>query len=151
LAAWGKFLVDDKKKKEDKKWIADTKEKHKGAPYYRKKLEDEINHIARLIDAGHNCISCQKPPKKKNGGHYTAVNANRDIRWHLENIFLQCEYCNTKLSANKSGYNLGLIENFGKPYQDFVEYKLPLMYKINLSIPELKMALEAARGIVKRL
>lgn len=54
--------------------------------------------------------------------------------------------------ANITGYNLGLIDRYGKDYQEYVEYQLVRDYPIvKLSIPELKIYRERAREIVKLL
>lgn len=114
-------------------------------------LQPEVNHIARLIDYGQLCISCGKKGKEF-GGHYHSQGGNAMIRFHLHNIHLQDYQCNFPKSSNKTGYNRGLIEIYGKEYQEYVEFTLVREYKsVKPSMPEIQKAIKRAKIIVKRL
>jgi len=97
---------------------------------YEGKLQTEINAIIRLIDNGHNCMSClnDKTNKRLNAGHYHSVGSNHSLRFNLMNIWAQCHDCNGMNSGNTIGYNKGLIRIYGKEFQEYVEYQLPLDY-----------------------
>ena len=120
------------KKKEDEKWKEEKKiilDKLKTRGDYEEELEKEIREIVRIIDEGCKCISCGNM-KKPQAGHYHAKGKNTTLRFNLHNIHIQDYYCNVELSANHPGYNLGLISWYGKEYQDYVEYKLPLEFSL---------------------
>jgi len=119
---------------------------------YQKLLQPEVNHIARLIDYGQPCISCNKTTGKPQGGHYHSQGGNAMIRFNLHNIFLQNYRCNVKKSANITGFNKGLIEVYGKEYHEYVEFTLVRQYKsVKPSIPELQEAIKTAREIVREM
>jgi hypothetical protein len=122
----------NKEKKEKDKWNEEKKvilDKLKTMGDYEKDLQTEINKMIRLIDGGLRCISCGNM-KKHQAGHYHSRSKNTTIRFNLHNLHIQDFYCNVELSANITGYNLGLINWYGKEYQDYVEYKLPLEFPL---------------------
>jgi len=138
----------------DRKWVKDTRQKHKENDhgYHEKLLETEINTIVRLIEKDQLCISHGKPPLKRNAGHYHSVGANNSIRFHLENIWLQCESCNGPKGSNRSGYDKGLVDTFGQEYFLRINQDIVRMYPlVKLSIIELQDAIKIARQIVKEL
>lgn len=109
--------------------------------------------IARLLDNGCDCVSCQKPPKKKNGGHRFSKQAEPALRHHLLNIFLQCEACNSPnyRNGNPDGYDRGLVMYFGEDVKNEI-HDLRAKYKSNkMTIPELIEAKARAKKIVKSL
>lgn len=112
--------------KEEKKVILD---KLKTMGDYEKDLQKEINEMVRLIDEGLKCISCGNL-KKPQAGHYHSRSKNTSLKFNLHNLHLQDFYCNVELSANITGYNLGLIDWYGKEYQEYVEYKMPLEFPL---------------------
>ncbi len=67
------------------------------------------------------CISCQKWPKKMNAGHYKSAGGNPELRFEPLNCSLQCEYCNTSLSANLTNYRINLIEKIGLDKVEWLE------------------------------
>lgn len=85
------------------------------------KTQALFNKFIRLRDAGNNCISCDKPPKKKNAGHYKSRGAHPELRFEELNCHLQCEYCNTHLSANLSNYRKNLIKKIGLDKVEWLE------------------------------
>ena len=59
------------------------------------------------------CISCNKPPKKENAGHYYSQGGHSAVRFDEDNVHLQCEACNTYLSGNLLNYQIGIKERIG--------------------------------------
>lgn len=109
--------------------------------------------IARLLDNGCNCTSCQKSPKKKNGGHRFSKQAEPQLRHNLLIIWLQCEACNSPeyRNGNPDGYDKGLEMYFGKEIKEEI-HALRLLYKSNKkSIAELIQAKARARKIALTL
>lgn len=147
----GEWLMNEKIRKIKKK-NARAKVGMRTYSDWQELLQPEVNLIARLIDYGQPCISCNSYTGKLNGGHYHSQGGNAMIRFNLHNIFLQNFVCNHHKSANISGYNKGLISMYGKEYKEYVEFKLVREYKsVKPSIPELQEAIKTARAIVKRM
>ena len=116
----------EREKKEAKEWNKrkkEQKEKLKTLTDWKKDLEREINAIVKLIDKGQTCISCGGSGKEQ-AGHYHSVGSNDSIRFNLDNIYGQCIHCNMHLSGNIIGYDLGLIEVYGKEYWNYVKFDL---------------------------
>lgn len=131
-----KFVLENNRKlaqkKEANKWKEEKKvivDKLKTIGDFEKDLQTEINIICRLLDTGLPCISCGKYGKPQ-AGHYHSRGANTTLRFNLHNLHIQDYRCNVELSANITGYNLGLIDWYSKSYQDYVEYKLPLEFPL---------------------
>tara|TARA_R110000744_G_scaffold26147_14_gene64529 strand:- start:507 stop:1061 length:555 start_codon:yes stop_codon:yes gene_type:complete len=109
----------DAKKKEavaQKSLRKDTKRRRealKTVSDYAKEVQVLFNRYIRLRDDGNVCISCQKPPKKKNAGHYKTTKAFPELRYNVDNCHLQCEHCNTYLSGNITQYRIYLLEKIG--------------------------------------
>jgi hypothetical protein len=81
---------------------------------YLKLAQQVFNKYVRLRDEGLVCISCQKPPRKKNCGHYFSQGGHSNVRFDEMNCHLQCEHCNSFLSGNLIEYGNNLIERIGK-------------------------------------
>lgn len=154
IKAFNEFVKAEKEKQRVKQWQKEKKvikESLKTKSDYESDLQDEINHIARLIDKETGCISCGGQ-KSLAGGHYHSVGSNKTIRFHLDNIHLQDFYCNNWKSANTHKYDLGLIERYGNDYWNYIKFDIPKLF------PLLKMAkndyvdkIKTARQIVKEL
>lgn len=86
-----------------------------------KKAQQIFNKWVRLRDEGHDCISCAKPPKKKNAGHYKSRGAHPALRFEPDNCHLQCEHCNSHLSGNLSLYRPRLIAKIGLARFEWIE------------------------------
>ena len=143
---------EKEKGKQRRRKIKVMKEKIMSYSNWQARLQPEVNHIARLIDYGQPCISCNKYTGKLNGGHYHSQGGNAMIRFNLHNIFLQNHYCNHHKSANIKGFNKGLLSTYGKEYHEYVEFGLVREYKsVKPSIPELQEAIKRAREIVKSM
>lgn len=152
---WMRRQREKKEKKEGvsrRRRIKVMKEESMSYSKWQARLQPLVNLIARLIDYGQPCISCDKYTGKLNGGHYHSQGGNAMIRFNLHNIFLQNFYCNHHKSANIKGFNKGLVRVYGKEYKEYVEFTIVRMYKsVKPSIPELREAIKTAREIVRRL
>lgn len=80
---------------------------------YLKLAQQVFNQYIRKRDEGKNCISCGKPPKKENAGHYFNANNHWNVRFDELNVHLQCEACNTYLSGNLIEYGINLEKLIG--------------------------------------
>jgi len=76
--------------------------------------QTHFNKYIRLRDKGQPCISCSKPAKKENAGHYYNANNHWVLRFDEDNVHLQCEYCNTHLHGNLIPYRENLIKKIGE-------------------------------------
>ena len=77
-----------------------------------------FNRYIRERDKGLNCISCEKPPKKQNCGHFYSQGGHANVRFDEDNCHLQCEHCNTFLSGNLLNYREGLLKRIGEAKLD---------------------------------
>lgn len=108
--------LDKQKKQKKKDWDkekADFKENDKSLSRVANDTQKIFNEFIRLRDEGLVCISCQKPPKKKNAGHYHNANNHWSVRYDEDNVHLQCEACNNNLSGNLIPYRKHLIDKIG--------------------------------------
>ena len=121
-----KAELELKKKESKKAWSKEKKErkeKLKTRTDYQNELQVIFNKWIRLRDKGNNCISCNKPPKKENAGHYRSVGGNPELRFEPLNNNLQCEYCNTYLHGNLIDYRINLIKKIGIEKVEWLEGK----------------------------
>ena len=121
-----KAELEIKKKLHSKSWNKEKKERKealKTLSEYLKELQVIFNKWIRLRDQGLNCISCNKPAKKENAGHYRSVGGNPELRFEPLNNNLQCEYCNTYLHGNLIDYRINLIKKIGLDKVEFLEGK----------------------------
>ena len=131
IIEWDKKIKADKWKKEKKV----LKEKLKTKGDYEKELQTVFNKFIRLRDKGNNCISCDKPCKKENAGHYRSVGSCPSLRFEELNVHLQCEYCNTYLHGNLINYRINLIKKIGLEEVEWLESFTGL---VKYSIEDLK-------------
>jgi len=108
-----KKMIQDQKLKEWNKKKKKLVEELKTASDYLKIAQQVFNKFIRKRDAGLNCISCNKPPKKENAGHYYSQGGHSNVRFNEDNVHLQCEACNTYLSGNLLNYQIGIKERIG--------------------------------------
>jgi len=104
------------KKKELKDWKikkAKMKEDLMSLSDWLKIAQTHFNTYIRQRDKDQLCISCQKPPLKKNAGHFFNANNHYSVRFDERNVNLQCEHCNTFLSGNLIPYRENLIKKIG--------------------------------------
>ena len=79
-----KEAIKKSKAKKVKEWNKEKKvrkEALKTLSEYKKELQVIFNKFIRLRDKGLNCISCNKPAKKENAGHYRSVGGNPELRF----------------------------------------------------------------------
>lgn len=142
----------EKKQLEDsKKKDKETKESLKTPSDFKKDLEVEINHIVRLIDKGHECISSKATKYIVNAGHLYSVGAFPALRFNLLNIYAQSVHDNKDKYGNGVIYKERIKEVFGNEVSEEIENLKILYPELKLSIPELKEAIVKARVIVKYL
>jgi len=123
--------LEEKKKADEWKEVKkEMVEKLKTMGNYESDLQTEINILCRMIDGPLGCISCGSTTGKMSAGHYHSRGKNTTLRFNLNNLHQQCFHCNGPMSGNIINYNLGLIKWYGKQYQDYVEYKMPLEFPL---------------------
>jgi hypothetical protein len=116
---------------------------------YIKIAQVTFNKYIRLRDKDNVCISCQKPAKKENCGHYFNANNHWNVRFDEDNCHLQCEHCNTFLSGNLLEYQGHLINKLGiEKYEALVERARKTR---KFTIEELKEIIETYKQKIKEL
>jgi hypothetical protein len=80
---------------------------------YLKITQQVFNKYIRQRDKGMSCISCGNEPKKANAGHYFSQGGHSNVRFHEDNVHLQCEHCNSYLSGNLLNYRIGIEKRIG--------------------------------------
>lgn len=114
--------------KVDRKIIKFKLEELKPLSYYAEKAQRAVNAYIRARDEGQPCISCGRYHTGKwNAGHYVSRGASPALRYHHDNIHLQCEPCNTSKSGNLIAYRKNLLIKIGQERLDFIEvpHELP--------------------------
>jgi len=117
-------------------------------------LQIEVNKLSRRIDSyfGYNCIDCHRvleyhKPNAVHGAHRSNVGGHENIRFNLHNIHAATLFCNKHSTEHKTGYDVGLVERYGKEYFDMV-HNLDLEYKVlRLNEVEIKEALKIVRKL----
>ena len=108
-----KVWVDTEKTKQWKAKKTQLKKELMSLQDYLKIAQQVFNKYIRERDKGMNCISCGNEPKKENAGHYFSQGGHSNIRFHEDNVHLQCEHCNSYLSGNLINYRIGLEKRIG--------------------------------------
>lgn len=121
---------------------------------HKKSLQNEINKLARMIDAkfGYGCIDmCGKPYGKQiDGAHYHSRGGNCSLRYNLHNIHSADSQCNCYSDKHKGGYYVGLEIRYGCEYRDLVAEGLPIKYKeLKLSNQEIYEKLAIVRKLIR--
>ena len=124
--------VKEKAWKKEKKVLKESLKTHSD---HVKELQVIFNKFIRLRDKDKPCISCCKPAKKENAGHYYSAGGNPELRFNEDNVHLQCEYCNTFLHGNLLNYTDNLVAKIG--LCRFTELKKLKDNPMKYSIPEL--------------
>lgn len=141
--------VECEKAKTWKKTKAKAKQDLMTLSDYLKLTQQVFNKYIRLRDKNQLCISCQKPPKKQNAGHYFSSGGHSNVRFDEDNVHLQCEHCNTYLSGNLLMYNHNLLYKIGS------DKFIALHEKANItkrwSIEELKEIIKTYKQKIKDL
>jgi hypothetical protein len=128
-----------KRMKEDLKTLQD----------WLKEAQTIFNKYVRLRDQGLNCISCNKPPLKKNCGHYFSSGGHSNVRFDEDNCHLQCEHCNTYLSGNLLNYQIGIQKRIGA--QKLLELQERAHLTKKWTIDELKEIIKTYKTKVRSL
>jgi len=97
-----------------------------------------VNRYVQIRDKGKNCVSCNRPDegKKRDAGHFWSQGGNPSVRFDLDNIHVQCVYCNRDLHGNLLEYRPKLIQRIGKARFDDLEHRRTQSRKY--TIPEIK-------------
>jgi len=106
--------------------------------WYVRQAQAAFNAYIRKRDEGSACISCQKPPKKINCGHYKTTKARPDIRFHPFNGNIQCEHCNTWKSGAIDLYRPNLIKKIGVENVEWLESEQPMQNLTQDDLIEIK-------------
>jgi hypothetical protein len=102
-----------------------AKREHKAKIEKAKNLTEVAHETQRFFNqyirerdkaAGYGCISCgtKNPNIVYCAGHYRSRGATSKLRFHEDNVHLQCNYhCNSQLSGNIGNYRIELIKRIG--------------------------------------
>ena len=118
----------------------------------KKYLQKEINTIVKLIDKGVHCIDCDKTESWQwDAGHVRSRGAHSSLTYHLDNIFIQNDWCNTRGKVNLPQFLEGIEKMYGKEYSEKVD-QLALKHPRLGMIPEdYHQVIKEARKIVREL
>ena len=94
-----------------------------------KKAEKLFNKYIRERDLGLNCISCDRPIKPLQAGHYYAVKVS-SMRFDELNVHGECAGCNGFDIDHLIGYRKGLVKRYGEDYVKVLDIKFDY-YKKN--------------------
>lgn len=87
-----------------------------------KKLQDKLWKLCREIIRArypHFCYTCDRPVEGSNMhcGHFIPKAAcPAELKYHLDNLRLQCYHCNINLGGNGGEFYRRLEKKHGKPY-----------------------------------
>jgi hypothetical protein len=129
-------FVAEAKEKQWKQTKTRMKADLKTTSDWLKEAQVVFNKYIRERDKGLNCISCHKPPLKKNCGHYYSQGGHSNVRFDEDNCHLQCEHCNTYLSGNLLNYQIGIEKRIGA--QRLIELQGRAHLEKRWSVDELK-------------
>lgn len=139
------------RKKELKDWKikkAKMKEDLMSLSDWLKIAQIHFNTYIRQRDKDQLCISCQKPPLKKNAGHFFNANNHYSVRFDERNVNLQCEHCNTFLSGNLIPYRENLIKKIG--IQEFEDLSKIANETRKFNIQEVKELINFYKNKIKK-
>lgn len=98
--------------------------------YWAKRAEKHCNAFIRTRDAGDPCISCGTYDAPEwHAGHCYTVAARPDIRYHEDNIHLQCGSCNTYKGGMVGEYKKRVVTKIGQERFDALAYVNPAFKK----------------------
>ena len=144
-----KAFVEEVKVKQWKETKTRMKNDLKTTQDWLKEAQTIFNKFVRLRDSGLNCISCNKPPLKKNAGHYFSSGGHSNIRFDEDNVHLQCEHCNTFLSGNLLNYQIEIQKKIGA--QKLLELQERAHVTKKWTIDELKEIIKTYKAKVNEL
>jgi hypothetical protein len=147
------LLAKEKSEKKEKKEWKERKAKMKSdlmtLSDWLKIAQSHFNEYIRLRDKDQLCISCQKPPLKKNAGHFYNSNNHYNVRFDERNVHLQCEHCNTFLSGSLINYRENLIKKIG--IKEFEQLSLIANETRKFTIDEVKEIAEKYKRLNKMI
>ena len=113
-----KCAIEYTKQKKKNKQVLDKAKKErsdeKRIKTALKTTELAVHKYIRERDKGKPCISCGKPWQPTfQAGHLFSRKQYGGLKYHLDNIHGQCEYCNLRLEGNVTEYTLRLPERIG--------------------------------------
>ena len=141
--------VESEKEKVWKKTKAKAKLDLMTLSDYLKLTQQIFNKYIRLRDKHELCISCQKPPKKQNAGHYFSSGGHSNVRFNEDNVHLQCEHCNTFLSGNLLNYQIEIEKRIGA--EKLIELQAKAHVVKKWSIDELKEIMVIYKKKIKEI
>ena len=113
------------REKRERKELKEGREKLMTKSDHHALTQKAFNRWIRARDYGQVCISCQKPPKKRQAGHYRSVGAQASLRYCASNCHLQCYHCNVELSSNSIEYRINLVKKLGVEVVEWLETDHP--------------------------
>jgi hypothetical protein len=135
----GLNLAIQRREKNERKAHMEAKQKLKTKSDHLKEAQHVFNKFIRLRDHSLACISCGRHHTGQNhAGHYRSVGAAPELRFHEDNVHLQCAPCNNHKSGNAIEYRISLIKKIGLARVEWLEGKHePKKYTID-QIKEIK-------------
>lgn len=98
--------------------------------YWAKRAEKAFNAYIRFRDEGDPCISCGTYDAPEwHAGHMYTVKARPDIRYHEDNVHLQCPSCNTFQGGLVGEYKKRVVSKIGQERMDALVYVNPAFKK----------------------
>lgn len=144
-----RVFVAETKEKQWKQTKTRMKENLKTTSDWLKEAQAVFNKYIRERDKGLNCISCNKPPLKKNCGHYYSQGGHSNVRFDEDNCHLQCEHCNTYLSGNLLNYQIGIEKRIGA--EKLIELQGRAHLEKKWSVDELKELIKKYKEMYNQL
>jgi hypothetical protein len=112
----------------ERKLLRERKEQCKRPRELADDAQTWVNRYVRLRDAGKPCISCgTRSAEKYHAGHFLSRGARPELRFHLDNIHLQCEQCNYFGAGKAAEYRVELIKRIGLERVEWLEGPHPLL------------------------
>jgi len=146
---YAKEINEKKEKKDWQKRKATLKKELLSLSDWLKLAQQVFNKYIRERDKNQLCISCQKPPLKKNAGHFYNANNHYNVRFDERNVHLQCEHCNTFLSGNLISYRENLIKKIG--IKEFKQLSEIAHVTRKYNIQEIKELIELYKNKLKNI
>lgn len=117
--------------KEDRKTIRIKLETLKPLSYYRKKAQLVFNRWVRLVKcSGMPCISCGRHHTGQlHAGHYMNAGDHPELCMEPDNVWLQCQPCNTEKSGNLINYRKNLVQILGADRVEWLEGPHELLHR----------------------
>lgn len=120
---------------------------------YKKELQNEINKLARMIDAYFGittCICCNRGfGAQCDACHFHSVGSNHSLRYNLHNLHSGNSGCNQYSATHKTGYIAGLEARYGKEYLEMVQGLQAKYPEIKLSEVEVVDKLKLVRKLIR--